>query len=49
MVSLCPGFGGVSASSQDVRVGEGGAALSTCNGGPEFPSATVDVNSPHDF
>ena len=45
IVSLCPEFGGEFASSQDVCVGEGGAALSACKGGSEFPTAAVDVNS----
>jgi hypothetical protein len=48
-VSLCSEFGGESAIPQDVCVGEGGVALSTCKGGSEFPSAAVDVNSPHDL
>jgi len=48
-VSSCPEFGGELASPQDVCVGEGGVALSTCKGGSEFPTASVDVNSHHDL
>ena len=48
-MSLCLEFGGECASPQDVCVGEGGAALSVCEGGSEIPTAAVDVNSPHDL
>ena len=48
-MSLCPEFGGESASPQDVCVGKGGMAFSICEGGSKFPTASVNVNSPHDL
>ena len=48
-MSSCPEFGGESASPQDMCVGEGGVVLSTCKGGSKFPTAAMDVNSPHDL
>ncbi len=46
-MSLCSEFGCVSASSQDVRVGEGGVAFGACEAWAVLPAASVYVYPPY--